>query len=532
MKRIIRKYPNGGISDIGMVAGSYLTASAKEEDDEVNVGRQALGTGLQMGATGLQVGGPIGAGVGLLAGTIIGVTQADKANRALKLRKKREAMAEAQRKQLSSEMVLDNYDEQGEAGDIGYYAYGGVRKLASNAVQGDGPTHEEGGIKLGSIEIEDDEVGVTTGDKQIWFSDRLKTEDGTTFADAAAKLMKGKGKDEENYNSGSRLTKSTAMRNIQKVDFYTAKLAREQRELQTELGLPHNGVKAAYGMEEDLIGDPLGTQKPLSEDPNGSSYVDNSLQLGQGVDLFDTNAFDPAWQNSRLDGDAVDQRRQERLAERNQNIRTGLRNAGDTLIPLMDNIANAAINRNAPEIPVPQMYQATQMDTSYSINAPLSEIRRNRRTTAETIRRNTSNSAVARNNIIAADLATIGATNALYDQKENRETELRNANLANNQQVNNANIEQTNRYRFQKMQRTDDIQQRHSENVRNLVNDIVTMKREKGQEAMDAANLYLIKQRYAESGVYGRNIDEAFDDLIAKKITVEEFQKRIEKKEN
>ena len=532
MKRTIRKYPTGGVSDIGMIAGNYLTASAKEEDEEINVGKQALGTGLQLGSAGLAVGGPIGGAIGLTAGTIIGVAQADKANRRLKLRRKREALAEQQRDDVYSKAVLENYDTEGEAGDIGYYKYGGVRQLASNAVQAEGPTHEQGGIDIGRIEVEDNEVGVTAADKQIWFSDRLKTAKGTTFADEAAALMEAKGKAEMLAQGGSRLRRNVAVRNIEKADYHTAKLAREQRELQEKMGISTNGVKAAYGMIDELDGDPNNplTQKPLTEDPNGTSFIDDSLDLGAGINLTGGDSFNSAWTPSGLDPEQVAANKQARIAERNEKIRTGVQTAGNILTPMIDNVVNAALTRNAPEVPTPRMYQATSLDTRFSINAPLAEIRRNRRTTAETIRRNTSNSAIARNNIIAADLATIGATNALYTNKENVETQLRNANLANAQEVNNKNIEQVNAYRTNRFHRADDIQQRYSQNVANLVNDITTLKRDSKQEKMDAASLYLIKQRYAESGVYGRNVDEAFEDLIANKITIEEFQKRITKK--
>lgn len=521
MKRVIRKFANGGLSDIGMVAGNYLTASAKDEDEEVNDVKQGLGTGLQLGSTGLAVAGPIGGAVGFTAGTIIGVAQADKANRRLKRRRMREAEAEDQRKNLYSKAVLENYDDQGEAGDIGYYKYGGINRLASNAVQANGPTHEQGGIQMGNVEVEGNEVGVTGMTNQVWFSDRLNTSNGNTFAEEAEELMKAKGKAEEKYMKGSRVARNTAKRNIEKADYYTSKLANEQRQVQESLGLPTNGTKAAYGMIDEFDnGDP--TQLPLTSDPNGSSFLDNSLDLGAGINLSPTDAYDN-YEPSNIDPAKIAEARAARAAARQEK----LRKAGDTLIPMMDNVVNAALTRNAPEVPVPQMYQNTQLDTNYSINAPLSEIRRNRRTTAETIRRNTSNSAVARNNIIAADLATIGATNNLFTQKENIETELRNKNLANAQEVNNQNIAQTNNYRMAKFHRADDIQQRYSENVANLVNDITTLKRQSKQEKMDAASLYLLKQRYAESGVYGRNVDAAFEDLIANKISIEEFQRRI-----
>lgn len=146
--------------------------------------------------------------------------------------------------------------------------------------------------------------------------------------------------------------------------------------------------------------------------------------------------------------------------------------AGRLLPSLIDNVGNAILTKNTPSVPVPLLNRAQPLETRVNVNPQLADARRRRRTVAESILRNTSNSNNAKNNMIASNIATSRGVDEVLGSKENQELMLRNANAQNQQMVSGANTAVMNEYANRNMMRSNDIQARKSANVANLAGDI------------------------------------------------------------
>lgn len=139
---------------------------------------------------------------------------------------------------------------------------------------------------------------------------------------------------------------------------------------------------------------------------------------------------------------------------------------------LIDNVGNAILTNNTPAIPIPLLNRAQSLETKVNVNPQLADARRRRRTVAEGILRNTSNSNNAKNNMIASNIATSRGVDEILGSKENQELMLRNADAQNKQMVAGSNSATMNEYAFRNLQRSNDIQARKSANLSNLAGDI------------------------------------------------------------
>lgn len=108
--------------------------------------------------------------------------------------------------------------------------------------------------------------------------------------------------------------------------------------------------------------------------------------------------------------------------------------------------ANAAGNTYIPEAPV--RYQASKLNTNYNITPQLETIRRSRNRLANEVAGNTSSSVAAINRLNLLENNANEQLNKLYNDKENRESELLNQDALNQQSVSAQNVQAMNDYNY------------------------------------------------------------------------------------
>lgn len=164
--------------------------------------------------------------------------------------------------------------------------------------------------------------------------------------------------------------------------------------------------------------------------------------------------------------------------------------------PYIDNVANAVLTLNTPKLATPVLQKQVPLKTTVNVQPQLNDVTNAVESAATNIKNNTSNSAVARNEITAARLQGSRQKAQINANKQNVETNLYNANVQNSQNISARNLAAINNYNQMNVMRTNDIQKRISDNVANLSNDIIEQRNfEAGQrynqERLDiASNMY------------------------------------------
>lgn len=160
---------------------------------------------------------------------------------------------------------------------------------------------------------------------------------------------------------------------------------------------------------------------------------------------------------------------------------------------LIDNVGNAIASKNTPKLPTPLLQYARPLETRVNINPQLAEVRRSNKSIKDTILSNTSNSNTARNAVVSANLSADKQVMDLYGGKENQELQLRNANVQQQQMVDNQNAATLNQHSMNVYQRANDIASKSSANLANLAGDITNasqmVKTDKNFKAYTNANL-------------------------------------------
>ena len=176
-----------------------------------------------------------------------------------------------------------------------------------------------------------------------------------------------------------------------------------------------------------------------------------------------------------------------------------------SFVPYLDNVANLALTKKTPQIPIPTMLRAARLKTDFNINPQLSNINTELKGLYDNLDNNTNNSTITRSNKLAALANSIKASNELYGQKENIETDLKNKQSLNNQEVENVNIQKIDDYNFKKMLRKNDIQTRLSQNVMDSVNDTQFNKAQENLKDLDYKKLDLVNIMYQGNSAALRN---------------------------
>jgi hypothetical protein len=182
-------------------------------------------------------------------------------------------------------------------------------------------------------------------------------------------------------------------------------------------------------------------------------------------------------------------------------------------ISFIDNAYNAYLNTKRPPIPTPEMNRALPVDTRVSIAPELTEGRNMLTNLYRNLDSTTDNSQVARANKIAAMASSLKQINTLQGRKTNLETELKNRNTLNVQQIANANTALMNQFNREKMMAKDDIMMANSENVANAVTKATMLIRQENLKELDKQKMRTILAKYKNSGVLTRAELDYIDEL-------------------
>lgn len=139
---------------------------------------------------------------------------------------------------------------------------------------------------------------------------------------------------------------------------------------------------------------------------------------------------------------------------------------------LIDNVGNMFLTKKTPKISSPVLRKAKSLKTDINVNPQLANIRRITKSISDNIINNTSSSANARNSIASAKLRGLEEENKIQGNKENIETQLKNKDSINKQNVSNSNTDIINNNLMANYKRANDIQSRISANFANLGKDI------------------------------------------------------------
>lgn len=383
--------------------------------------------------------------------------------------------------------LVEQYNNGGDLrNNIGYNSKGGVlNSLASNTVQAEGQTHEQGGITLSNqgnpyAEVEDQEV--INGNKV--YSDRL-TLGNKTYADIAESLGKKKGKYEKLNNSTDYRSRNTAERGSQNIQKKLDNLF----EIQEASKIPVNNsprydeggyippVKNTIDSmpEEEPIytGKSNGTNSPNPSSSNGSSFNWNNVIKG-----------------------------------------------AQYAVPFIDNIYNASLINKTPQIPKPNTREAissvaTPMRTNYNVDNQINQVDNAYSAYNKNIDANTSSSSIGRSNKLAAFADTINSKNNIYTNKENMQNQMINANNQNIQNVTNQNnynkqnIDNQNyalldNYNMQNTLRSDNILRNKASNVANAVGDADKMIQDSNMKGTDQQRILTDALRYSDGAGVAR----------------------------
>jgi hypothetical protein len=560
----------GAATGIGIAAagigGSYLTDSSYSDDGRVNadsyVGGKTLtdaAAGASMGSVagpwGTLIGGVVGAGYGAISGSLESSemnAKADSRDKALLDQKNNLARqkldAEARQRDIYSRTYINQNPINGQQG-ASIYAYGTkggkLKTLASGIEKAEGQTHEQGGIELSEdgkpfAEIEHNEIVV---DDDNVLSDRLPFTGKKTFADEGESLGHEKAEHEKNLKNPDIFKRNTAKRNLEKIDNKMNTLLKYQDIVRKNLDLDDsspvdnkafggvlpkygNGYENMFRQSEDrrtfnTNNDLYNRQKndnagryspPLAEDDGQSDIVVpgneqrsfNPSPILEGEDGNNPNFKSNS--NSNFNSNLSSNRNK----FNSRNIANGVMNA----VPYMDNIANARLIKQTPQIPNPIDKVAIDetaipMQTKYDISGALNENNRDMRTFNNNILNNTANSNDARANLAGGLANKIANNNQLYNQKVNAETQMQNANLMNQQAVNNRNVGnrqevinqnsgQKDKYNWDNMLRSDDIRTQKSANIQNATNDAIHGVQDKRTGDLDNKRILYDSLKYSD----------------------------------
>lgn len=186
-------------------------------------------------------------------------------------------------------------------------------------------------------------------------------------------------------------------------------------------------------------------------------------------------------------------------------------NVSADVIPYLDNIYNAKLTANAPQLPTPTRRVAPTLKTSFDINPQLNEINRDTQAVNDIITDTTASSSIANTNRIANRLQGTYAKNRALSEKQNVETGLINQQSGINAEVTNANAGILDEYRMREFSRQSDLRAERSANVANAVEDTRMAKIDSNAAKLDKQRIALTAAQYLDTGVLDRS---GFDKVM------------------
>ena len=457
IKRKLAKYPYGGDfqerrTDTKDATGNTIMGAATGAASGAVAGSQILpGYGTAVGAV-----------LGGLYGGYTSYSEADEYNKQLKEDNKK---IDTSNKIFANTQAQNQNTFRGNPNVNVYAAFGGNIKaqsggklvpINSDTSKAVGATHEQGGIDISArnginAEVENQEV--VQGSRV--FSDRLHTGDGITFAQKSEALSKDKAKNEALLKSTDSITKGTAQRRISAVNTKLDNLYVLQDQTRKALGLENEPGQAKYG-----------NVHPNYDDLGRDIDAANATQVTKGI------------------------------------------NAAGLLVPYLDNLYNAKLIGDTPEVPNPRLNQATNLVTEYNANPQLAAIDRETTATNQGINRSVNSGSVS-SAFRSANLANaIQAKSDILGNKVNIETGLINADRLNKQGVQFGNNALLNSTDLLKTQRLADINSMKSANAANAVDDFKAQTKDVANSNLDAQKIKEIENQYATTGI----IPEGFEN--------------------
>lgn len=438
---------------------------------------KGAGTGFTLGNTIVPgIGGLIGGGAGAIIGLLSGVSQ-----------NKRRAAEEDKAQRLEQEntdkmkAIMKANSNIGFASmghdKLSYFAMGGelnspdgtLKPVAPNAKKVVGDTHSQDSNGDGSTgvtvqrggqplaEVENAEVIV--GDRFVFSNQLLVPGTKTSFAQLAESIAKN-----PTYQKERKIVKN-AEKSLEEDSFNpTINTARRNIEKNPDQ------LEAVFGMQEQIKA--MLQQQQEQQMQQGQPQGEQLPTAAEGIDLG---------------------------------------KIASSTLPFLDNIVNAGLTKQTPELPKPTYVQAPTLDTEFNINPQLAAIDRSAAIRNTALGRSSNNSGVTRANILAGADADIQARNQLYGQKENTETQLNNQQALLDSRADSQNATIFDKFQLDQVLRKDDIAGRISANVANAVEDAQGIQRTQNEEVLDKQRLALTAAKYLDTGVLQR---AHFDEVM------------------
>lgn len=139
---------------------------------------------------------------------------------------------------------------------------------------------------------------------------------------------------------------------------------------------------------------------------------------------------------------------------------------------LLDNVTNLGLTLTSPKLAKPILNRAKKLKTNINVNNQVAAVNNAVNSNRDNINSNTSNSNIARANIASLKLRGAEQLGNIYTNKENVETQLKNQDSMNRQQVSMRNNEILTNKQNMDFARANDIQSRLSANVADLSKNI------------------------------------------------------------
>ena len=458
--------------------------------------------------------------------------------------------------------TLSNYDTKGiynaqiyKNGGLlkkKYLAGGELQPISDEAAIVKGPAHEQGGVDINSQEeVEGGEV--VTVDGKVFSARSGFAQKALAITQSprykAYEAEKAGYEKEANNVANDTAKKGTAKRNYEKLASFDAldNLFNEQMAFNEANGLTeetsemrYGGLlkkKYLFGNEVDEYGNPIMLGKNYSntnwstepkKDWNIASNLDvSTYKTMEGIDNSNQTYGNPNFSfkggNNLLQKSSYNSP----LISRNPNStpfvettttapvteeKTGFdwknmasKVGSDNNGQYIDNVVNAYLTKNTPQIPNQAFTSPARLKTEVNITPQLTSMNNDFRALSKNLDRSTTGSGTALSNKQAGFSSLLKGKNALMSEKFNMETNLKNSaalNVQNTETQNNA-IDYNNK--FKQAERKGDIQNRISKNAANYADDKRFAKVDKQQADNDKMSARLYAEAMNSNGVVKRS---------------------------
>lgn len=320
-----------------------------------------------------------------------------------------------------------------------------------------GPSHAQGGVDIGNIEVEGGEVVKREGNNLKVLSD-AESILGYSPADNA----KITGNFEEEFN--------------------------KQENIKDMKGLPNNKKKANLGLDTTL------------------KYPDKFKSLTGNYNPSQSYSYEQALADSKLpqvDSSII------KSPVNKQGMNPDLPNM------LIDNVVNLGLTALTPKISNPILQKPIRLESDIDTSPQLDNIKESQISTNRFVDRNISDSNVASSIIQQSKNNAVSQTNEVNSSELNKELELRNQNKLINAQVESNNIEKLNNNQQLNLERNLGINSALSTNMANLSSDITTTINNKNIKDFDNQRMLTTLLKDNEGNLANAVlIGNSFDDTI------------------